>query len=251
MTRELSPILSKQERTTLEYCEKIIRQSTKVFMEAGRCLRLIRDRRLYRTDYGTFEQYVYEVWGMARGSAYRAISVYECAAQLEDVTTTTERPSARCYRPLLTVKDKRTRQDAWRSACIKAEREGVQVTEKRVADEVARFTKKHKKEPEQLTIVDQTGTAVPEKLVKAFEARAARLGRKAAQVALKAAKNLPVAVGRREEALRLAEELDQIFEDALPYAVCPSCFGEGCGWCGNTGWMRKHILEDYQRKMEE
>ena len=43
------------------------------FIEVGQALLEIRDRRLYRETYGTFEEYCQERWGMTRRHANRQI----------------------------------------------------------------------------------------------------------------------------------------------------------------------------------
>ncbi len=73
------------EVTTLIICEELTddeladrqRLELKVeraFYEAGAALRELRDRRLYRTNYGTFEQYCRDRFGMAQSAAYYLIA---------------------------------------------------------------------------------------------------------------------------------------------------------------------------------
>ena len=61
-TGAVVPILTVTERAALEECEAIIRQGRAVFVQVGHALSLIRDSRLYREKYSTFEEYCLAEW---------------------------------------------------------------------------------------------------------------------------------------------------------------------------------------------
>lgn len=71
--------LSREERQTLASCEDDIASS---FVALGNAIRTIRDRRLYREDFGTFEAYCQERWGWTRQHAYQLMAGAEVAANL-------------------------------------------------------------------------------------------------------------------------------------------------------------------------
>ncbi len=71
--------LSREERQTLERCEEGIASS---FVALGDAIRTIRDRRLYREDFDTFEAYCQERWGWTRQHAYQLMAGAEVAANL-------------------------------------------------------------------------------------------------------------------------------------------------------------------------
>src|SRR6185369_17999663 len=50
------------ERTEFKRCEAIIAKGWHTFVEVGKALTLIRDHRLYRADYKTFEAYCRLKW---------------------------------------------------------------------------------------------------------------------------------------------------------------------------------------------
>lgn len=60
-------------RGELEACERTIERGLNTFIEVGLAIRQIRDNRLYRADYDTFEQYCRERWGWSRRHASRQI----------------------------------------------------------------------------------------------------------------------------------------------------------------------------------
>jgi len=72
MKPELTPI-SLDESRELVRCEKIITTGRKTFVEVGEALCTIRDKKLYRHEFGTFEAYLRVKWGWSRMHAGRLI----------------------------------------------------------------------------------------------------------------------------------------------------------------------------------
>lgn len=62
--------------------EAVIERGRAVFVEVGEALLEIRDHRLYRPDYPTFDAYCRERWGWSRVHAYRQIAAARVAAML-------------------------------------------------------------------------------------------------------------------------------------------------------------------------
>jgi len=85
MTTELEPISLSESKRLVEL-EKVIKQHGAVFIAVGDALTEIRDSRLYRSDYATFEIYCKEVWGWS-GSRSRQLCAAAAFAKAESVTT--------------------------------------------------------------------------------------------------------------------------------------------------------------------
>lgn len=62
----LPPSLTPQESDRLRDCEETIEHGLQTFYEVGCALAEIRDSRLYRATYGSFENYCQERWGISR-----------------------------------------------------------------------------------------------------------------------------------------------------------------------------------------
>jgi len=75
--------LNASELHELRACEVTIKKGWEAFVEVGKALQTIRDGRLYRNEYGTFETYCIERWGYGRAHAYRYI---EAAEVVKDVS---------------------------------------------------------------------------------------------------------------------------------------------------------------------
>ena len=65
--------LSPAEVQILEHYEQIIAQGIETFVEVGQALLAIRDQRLYRQSYTTFEDYLRQRWDLSRSYAHRMI----------------------------------------------------------------------------------------------------------------------------------------------------------------------------------
>jgi phage N-6-adenine-methyltransferase len=75
-------ILNIEERNELERCEVVIKQGLETFVEVGTALMTIRNKRLYRVEFGTFEEYCKARWGMDKRHSNRLILATETIANL-------------------------------------------------------------------------------------------------------------------------------------------------------------------------
>ncbi|HEV7378021.1 MAG TPA: hypothetical protein VGN95_25295 [Pyrinomonadaceae bacterium] len=81
--------LTTPETAQLEAHEATIKQGLETFYEVGNALLAIRDGRLYRRDFKTFEEYCRSKWGMVASRARQLIGAAGVAANLEGVTNVT------------------------------------------------------------------------------------------------------------------------------------------------------------------
>lgn len=85
MTEEIEQTkyqISDSELAQLKAYESIIEHGLKTFTEVGSALMDIRDKRLYRADYETFEDYCHERWSMSRFYAHRIIEAASITTNL-------------------------------------------------------------------------------------------------------------------------------------------------------------------------
>lgn len=91
-TGEIVESLSAAENDALADAEATIETGLKTFVEVGQALSLIRDSRLYRADYATFEAYCGARWHLSRPRAYQLI---EAAEVVEALSTNVDTPLPR------------------------------------------------------------------------------------------------------------------------------------------------------------
>ena len=76
--------LTTKETEELGRLESVIDQGLKTFVEVGNALTEIRDKRLYREVFGTFEEYCRDRWGFSRVHAKRLVNAAEV---VKNITT--------------------------------------------------------------------------------------------------------------------------------------------------------------------
>lgn len=101
------------ESTELAALEIKIAAGLQTFVEVGAALMEIRDKRLYRAEFGTFEEYCQERWGMKRAHAYRLI---ESAGVIANLSPIGDIPKTESQARPLTRLEPQQQRDAWQQA---------------------------------------------------------------------------------------------------------------------------------------
>jgi N6-adenosine-specific RNA methylase IME4 len=81
----MSEALTKSEQTELERWEAIIERGLNTFYEVGSALLTIRDKKLYRKNFSTFEEYCRDKWEFSTRHAYRLIESAEVIRNLRPI----------------------------------------------------------------------------------------------------------------------------------------------------------------------
>jgi len=111
--------------TELSGHEEIIKKHKAGFIKVGLALLAIRDKRLYRRHYNSFQEYCSQRWGFGRAHAHRFIEAAAIAIELSPMGDT---PACeRQVRPLVKLKPEQ-RVEAWTAANGTAASEGRTVT---------------------------------------------------------------------------------------------------------------------------
>ena len=127
--------LTTNEKAELDTLEGIIEREMKSFMDVGNALFTILDRRLYREEFKTFNDYCKGKWGMGRSYAHYLVSGSKVAANLvstrEDLYTPCEiQPFFEKQIRPLAILDPGQQCDVWEEAVRSAD--GKVVTYKQV-----------------------------------------------------------------------------------------------------------------------
>ena len=126
-------VLSTIENQSLTDCERIIEAGQKTFVEVGNALLRIRESRLYRAEFGTFDEYCLSRWGMAKTHANRLILGASVADNLAPMGAIPQ--TERVVRPLSRLEPHQQR-EAWKKANDKAAAESRPVTASDVGEMV-------------------------------------------------------------------------------------------------------------------
>lgn len=107
--------LTLSEAEQLQTLEAVIEQGIQTFVDVGQALVTIRDRRLYRSQHDTFEEYCKERWGFKRAQAYRMIGAAQVVANLSPIGDTLLPANEAQARPLVGLPAEWQR-EAWQRA---------------------------------------------------------------------------------------------------------------------------------------
>jgi N6-adenosine-specific RNA methylase IME4 len=103
--------LSFIEKSELEQCETIIEEGLRTFVDVGGALLKIRDKKLYRQEYSTFEEYCQSKWSIERRRAYQLMDAATVVENVNNCTQTLPQNEAQA-RPL-TKLDPEDQVKAW------------------------------------------------------------------------------------------------------------------------------------------
>lgn len=81
-------LITREEQDLLEKKEAVIKRGKKAFVEVGTALAEIRDAKLYRQEFKTFEEYCATKWDFSRKNAYMLIEAAEVLADLPEEMST-------------------------------------------------------------------------------------------------------------------------------------------------------------------
>lgn len=127
------PILSVAERAALLECEAIIRQGRAVFVQVGHALSRIRDSRLYREKFATFEDYCLVEWEISDRYARNVRSAADVVDVLREKGFTVLPASESQARPLTKLP-----REEWAGAWEEVLADGHHVTASHVVNVVQR-----------------------------------------------------------------------------------------------------------------
>jgi ParB family chromosome partitioning protein len=145
----MNNLLNIEERNELERCEVVIKQGLKTFVEVGQALMLIRDKRLYRAEFGTFEAYCQDKWQLTRQYVNNMVAASKVVSNIGMTTMVVKPQNERQARPL-TKLEPELQAEAWQKT---VEQHGENITQKKVEEVVKEFVpinnelKQAKKEP--------------------------------------------------------------------------------------------------------
>lgn len=108
--------LALSERAQLEQLESIIERGLKTFVEVGNALLVIRDGRLYRQEWGTFEDYCREKWNLSKPYATQLITASQAVRNIETVAIATVLPATESQARPLTALDPTDQPIIWQRA---------------------------------------------------------------------------------------------------------------------------------------
>jgi hypothetical protein len=261
------------ERSKFRKLESIVAEGISSFVVVGEALKEIRDSKLYRESYKTFEKYVDLKWGIERRRAYQLIDASEASKKLCTSGTQNDRASEiTTERHLRELKD--VPSESMEAVVEKAVKlagddkitaSDLKQARQEVLGEVTATTTEHQQdvwedvddEPEPIkpskplpkTVMSQS----PQELVASIHAAGETL-----LALVKEVNRLSDQVGGEwidcQEVETRAKALRKLIRGFAHWVDCPECKGKGCGSCKKRGWLcadRKQFLTQEQKDLLE
>jgi hypothetical protein len=245
-------VTSIREAERLEELEKTIARGKKTFVEVGLALAEIRDLRLYKLEYGGFEEYCQKKWGWTKQHAYRLIEAAPVAKSNTRVTSIRQAVALAKVEP------------EHRAGVIQAvEDDGKPLTGKEIKRHLppppmvrtetsgsGAGAKPATPPPPPSQILDGTGWPIPTQLIplwqRANEVQEMLTGISRIKGGLRAAQENRDKLFSEVNFSSALSQLDQAWTDiktAKPFAVCPTCQGQlpdKCTLCRGRGLISEH-----------
>jgi len=249
--------MSIRESQRLVELEKTIARGKKTFVEVGLALAEIRDLRLYKREYGGFEEYCREKWGWAKAYANHVIRAADVVKCLPAETATIVATEA-------AARELGKAEPAQRAGVIQAiVDEGKPVTAAEIkkhippvptqpsdAQGTSRPTSPAVAPPPPSRVLDGTGWPIPTQLIplwlRSDEVQEMLTTLSRVKGALRTAQDNRDKLFTEVNFSSALSQLDQAWADiktAKPFAVCPTCQGQlpdQCALCRGRGLISEH-----------
>ena len=227
----------------------VVKEGLATFVEVGLALAELRDNRLYRDDYPSFDEFVESEFGIKRARAYQLI---KAAGVQERLSTTVD--TSKNGETVLPVNERQARElaklpeekqaKAWEKAVKAAD--GEQPTAEQVSEVVEKMQPPEEKEKKAAAYVpskDKFKTPIPKSLESAFKHEEAFLS--AQHEHLPAIAELVLTLGRcklmdSKTVQQCRSSMDLISRNlraSHPFRVHVECEGKGCRKCGERGFL--------------
>jgi hypothetical protein len=248
------------ERGKLRKLEAIVAEGISSFIVVGEALKEIREGKLYRESYKTFDKYVSERWGFEKSRAYQLIDASDTNKKVSTIVEEIERASEiKNEGQLRELKDVPAD-----SVAPVIERAGKiagddKITASDLKQAKIEILEQAEPEPDWLDVDDDEPIAKPTKPKSDVppEIQEALANGKYHQSLLNDINGLlrnldaiPEAPGTSlllSRRLSMRREIEGLKGKVLlsrPHAMCPRCKGVGCVQCGNYGWVSSAVYKE-------
>jgi len=276
--------------TNLERCEQIIERGKDTFVEVGLALTEIRDKKLYRRDYDTFQAYCQERWDFTRRRADQLIKAADTVLKFAPFVLKTNSGKSE---ELPTKGHQAERNQENTKNFVLISNEGVaralaeipEAKRTKVLAEAGKGglpTAKNIKTawikiqgpppppspkstppppPAPPAVLDKIGRIIPAELVPMWERREEPLDmirqlaaiRRTIEDAVKTKDPLYADIGSLQALVDYLTNARSRIKSIVPYTVCPTCQGklkESCTHCCGTGFIGAFKWQGYAEDMK-
>jgi hypothetical protein len=156
-------ILNIEESHELERCEVVIKQGLNTFIEVGEALFIIRDKRLYRREFNTFEDYCQEKWSLGKRYVNQLIQASEVISNLGAIAPVLPQTESQT-RPLTSLEPE-IQKEVWKEVVKQSEETRQPITAAKVQT-VVNYWKPVNQEIKEVKNEPMFAISTPEELLK-------------------------------------------------------------------------------------
>lgn len=246
--------LSRDEKRQLAKCETVIEKGKKAFLDVGNALSEIREGRLYRNAFKTFEAYCDEVHGFSKPRAYQFIEAAEVAVCLSTIVDESEVPKKESQLREVAKAPKEKRVDVVQKANERAWSEDREPTAKDFKEAVEELIYEDIPDDDDKDVIDAVVTKSPAEMAiengQVISQVAKLISEAKRQISsIDDSPGTELLVARRESIKRELESVRGSIVVTVPKAVCPRCKGSGCPQCGNHGWVNSAMQRELEKSV--
>ncbi len=241
-SKKQSKELSNSEVTEYNALCATIVNGLRNFMDVGGALIRLRDGKLYREEFDTFDECCDLKFGMTRQYGYRLMVAAKVVKALpENVNSSLQNPASAVALAAAPEKE--------RASVLKVVAKTGEVTPKAIKEEIAKreekksAPKKEEAKDAEFEELDELGKIIPSKILPEWN-RATDL----AKLLRQKASEIKVALKKDDRILAEVKSLHEdvgglysALNDIAPHSVCPKCTGNGCAVCSKRGFISKSL----------
>jgi|MDTC01.3.fsa_nt_gb hypothetical protein len=232
------PNITRKEASRLDDCERKIQEAIRKFSDAGEALKIIREDRLYRSEFASFNAYCKSRWGFTKQRANQLISATKQTSELPNLSN---EAAAREY----------ARHDEETRNLIRVEL----LDEEQVTTRDIQAVVKKQNSPE--VVLDGKGDPVTDSWFLGVLATGRGVGsitrdlmETVKEVKIEGEWNQYLTGQRAQEFEMTIRNAVAALKWAMPHAVCPYCTGSGCQNCHEMGWVNKDTYDATARELQ-
>lgn len=248
-------VLNVVERRSLEKLEEVIESGVASFLATGSAMKEIRDQRLYREGYKTFESYLKAKWGFDRSYAHRLIDASDVKRDLlpigNKIPRAKEISTEGQLRELTDVPEDLLENVIEKASEIAGDAPLTAKVLKEAREQVLEPTEPTAEEPDcedvELGLGQQPEPEPvgPLDCVDWFKEQIGLVNELYRNLDTMAeAPGNELLVARRRAILREIDHIKGSLRAVMPHAICPRCQGQCCAQCGNHGWVNKQRFDE-------
>ncbi len=242
----VSRVLNVVERRSLKNLERVIERGVESFLAVGSALKEIRDDKLYREEFKSFDAYVKDRWGFQKDYANKLIGSSEVKRKLNTIVSTSAAKKIENegqLRELKSVPEESLSEVIEKAAEIAGDAPMTAKVLRKAREQVLEPEESEEPSPEEVE-PEQEPEPVPEwfKCISNVDAFRRLINGLLKQINdVKEGPGFELLAKHRSSIRKDLENAKNAILGCIPYDVCPYCNGmaNDCAGCSDRGWLNE------------